>query len=169
MTMLTVTAEQPQPSRQELAAADRSAPRKVTGKLKVAIDAMVWAGSRRDEAAAQAGLSVHGLREALRKPHVKAYYLSLLEVLRTSERARNIHTLAEVRDQQTNQMARVQAVKALEQLEDSPTSSSARMQSPGFVIVVQPQPAAPARSVDTNAANIRTIEHEQDQEPDKHA
>jgi hypothetical protein len=49
--------------------------------------------SREPKAAKKAGISEHGLYKALRKPPVKAAYLAELDVLRTSERARNIHTL----------------------------------------------------------------------------
>src|SRR5262249_40548519 len=74
-------------TRQAIAARDRSLPGRVTGKLYRAIDAMVWAGSSRKEAAQMAGLSDHGLRQALRRPHVLAFYLSECEVLRLSGRA----------------------------------------------------------------------------------
>lgn len=128
------TAEQP--TRQAIEAKDRSAPLKVTGKLRVAIDAMVWLGARRHEAAEQAGLTDHSVRSALNKPHVKQYYLSQLEVLRTSERARNIHTLAEVRDQKTNQMARVNAVNSLERLATVDGPGAAARQPAGLMIVI---------------------------------
>jgi hypothetical protein len=120
---------------------------RITGKVRAAIDAMVWSGLPRSKAAEAAGISEHGLYKALRKPPVRAHYLRELEVLRTSERARNIHTLAEVRDQTTNQMARVQAVKALEQLDDQPQARQGMQASvPGLVIVVNqsaPNPANP--------------------------
>jgi hypothetical protein len=54
-------------------------------------------------------------------------------VLRTSERARNIHTLCEVRDQTDNQMARVNAVKALEQLGDQEVGVGSQRHAPGLV------------------------------------
>jgi hypothetical protein len=104
----------------------------------------VWEGLKRDEAATKAGIKDNSLYVALRRPDVKAFYLRELDVLRTSERARNIHTLAEVRDQTSNQMARVQAVKALEQLADEENGASLRANSlPGLQIVIQtggPQP-----------------------------
>lgn len=103
-------------TRQAIEARGRSAPQRVTGKLKVALDAMVWSGLKRDAAAAEAGMSDHGLREALRRPHVKAHYLHQLEVLRTSERARNVHALADIRDASGNANARVAAVRTLEQM-----------------------------------------------------
>lgn len=127
---------------------ERSAPGRVTGKLKAALDAMIWDGLPRKEAAAKAGISEHGLYKALRKPPVKAHYLAELEVLRTSERARNIHTLAEVRDQRSNQMARVQAVKALEQISDDPTAAAARHAAPGLtLVIVNAAPVTPHQPV----------------------
>ncbi len=123
-----------QPTRQAIAAQDRSAPRRVTGRVKVALDAMVWEGLTRDNAAQAASLSVHGLREALRKPHVKAYYNSQLEVLRTSERARNIHRLIAIRDAADN-MPAVQAIDRLERL-DEQRAAAAQQAAPGFVIQV---------------------------------
>lgn len=98
---------------------DRSAKLQVTGKLAKALALMVWQGLERDAAAAQAGLTQHGLREALRKPHVRQHYTAMLEVLRTSERARNIHALAAVRDDSKNANARVAAVRTLEQIAET--------------------------------------------------
>lgn len=129
-----------QPTRQQLAAEGRTAPGKVTGKLKRAIDLMVWEGLKRAEAAASAGLTDQALYAAFRRPYVKAHYASMLEVLRTSAKARNIHALEEVRDQTDNAMARVNAVKALEQLEDVQHGNSGSMRSAGIVIVVGSQP-----------------------------
>jgi hypothetical protein len=109
---------------------------RVTGKNKTAIDAMVWQGLNRRDAAQSAGLTDHALYTALTKPHVKAYYMAQLDVLRTSERARNIHTLVEVRDQKTNQMARVQAVARLEQIDDEAQVSRGSQALPGLQIVI---------------------------------
>jgi hypothetical protein len=72
-------------TRQARAIEGRSARGQVTGKLRRAIEAMVWEGSCRPDAAAAAGLRDHSVREALRKPHVKAFYRAQLDVLRTRE------------------------------------------------------------------------------------
>jgi hypothetical protein len=133
-------------SDQALATLDKPAPpRAVTGKVRKAIDAMVWLGLSRDEAAAHAGLAVHSLYQAFRKPSVKSHYLRELDVLRTSERARNVHALIEVRSQPDNQMARVQAVKALEQLSDTDQGrGGAAPAQPGIVIqIVTNSPTLP--------------------------
>lgn len=132
----------------------------VSGKNRVAIDAMVWEGLTRKQAAEAAGLKDYSLYIALSKPHVKAYYMKQLDVLRTSERARNIHTLVEVRDQKTNQMARVVAVKAMEQLDD--VQQSARAQSvPGLQIVIVQGGGQGSLSVQQQPSAL-TIEHGSD-------
>jgi hypothetical protein len=106
------------PVSQAVAARDRSAPYKVSGKLLTALHAMVWSGCTRREAAERSGMSEHGLWSALKKAHVRSWYLAEIDVLRTSERARNIHALVDVRDRAENSMARVAATKALEQISD---------------------------------------------------
>lgn len=110
---------------------------RITAKVRTAIDAMVWQGLTRDKAAEAAGLKDHSLYVAFRSPHVKAYYLNELEVLRTSERARNINRLCEIRDA-ANNMPAVNAIKALEQIEDDrgSISGSSRHQVPGVIVVV---------------------------------
>jgi hypothetical protein len=133
------------PTRQARAIEGRSMPLKVTGKLRHAIEAMVWRGARRTEAAELAGLKDHSLRAALKKPHVIGFYRRELEVLRESERARNIHALTRVRDSDDNKMATVAAVKALEQISESEVdrASSGRARAPGFVIII-PENMRPA-------------------------
>ncbi len=129
-------------TRAQLAAQERSAPGKVTGKLRRAIDAMVWQGLRRDDAAAAAGLQVHSLREALRKPHVKQAYLAECEVLRVSGLARNIHRLEEIRDAANN----MPAVQAIDRLMRSPDADQVRpgaVMAPGLVVQINVQSSAP--------------------------
>jgi hypothetical protein len=109
---------------------------KITAKVRAAIHAMVWQGLKRDQAAESAGIKDNSLYIALRRPDVKQFYLSELDVLRTSERARNIHALVEVRDQEENKMARVQAVKALEQISDEAPAARGSQSQPGLTIVI---------------------------------
>lgn len=125
---------------------------RITAKVRTAVEAMVWQGLHRREAAETAGLAEHSLYQALRKPLVRRFYLAELEVLRTSERARNIHALTGVRDQTENKMATVAAVKALEQLDDSPTSTGIRSSAPGVTIVINGN--APVQAVVHDAVTI---------------
>ena len=134
MTDTELTVAEPQP---RWNASKHDPNRRITAKVRAGIKAMVWDGLNRAQAAQAAELKDGSLYAALRLPHVKAYYLAELEVLRTSERARNIHVLAEVRDQRGNQMARVQAVKALEELEqDQAQRNTGTSHSPGVTIRV---------------------------------
>jgi hypothetical protein len=117
--------------------------RPITRKAKDAIDAMVWLGLPRDEAAKKAGLSDHGLYKALRSPPVKAYYLSECEMLRTSGRARRIHRLEAMLEQSDNKAAVINAALALEGMGNDQASVSAQQkQSPGVVIQIVNAPAS---------------------------
>jgi hypothetical protein len=117
-------------------ASNQSKTHNITRKVRDAITHMVWAGLPRDQAAEKAGLSDHGLYKALRSPPVKQHYLAELDVLRTSERARNIHRAVEIREQSTNQMASIQAIKLLEQISDDAPSGRNAQSLPGMVIVI---------------------------------
>src|ERR1035437_5289511 len=83
-------------TRQSPAFDGRSSPLKVTGKLRIAIEQMVWHGARRQDAAERAGLKDHSLMAALRKGHVMAHYHDELRVLRESTRAKNFHRLDDI-------------------------------------------------------------------------
>jgi hypothetical protein len=147
------------PTRQAIAAKDRSAPRKVTGRLRAALIEMVWKGSRRAEAAEAASMTDHSLREALRKPHVKAFYLGELGTLRESTRAKNFHRLDDIAETSSNDMARVAAVKAMEAISDEQQTRGSASATPGVTIRIVNQVAAPQATV-VDVTPLRTIEHE---------
>jgi hypothetical protein len=119
------------PTRQAAAIPGRSARNKVTGKLKTALDLMVWENLRRKEAAEKAGLADASLRFAFRKPHVIAYYHAGLKALRDNLRASNVHRLDTIADDSKNDMARVAALKALEVIADQADEK----QRPGAAIL----------------------------------
>lgn len=145
-------------TRQAVEAKGRSAPLKVTGKLRTAIELMVWKGARRAEAAEQAGLTDHGVRNALNKPHVKAALLREMEVLRLSERPRNILRLAQIRDAADN-MPAVNAIKMLEDMgTDQQAKSNASVSLPGLTIQIINAPgleAARAVTVENGAQLVQ--------------
>src|SRR5664280_1878224 len=110
-TRPTMTENLPaEPTRQAIEAKGRTAPGRVTGKLRIAIERMVWYGDKRAAAAAFAGLTDHGLRSALRKGHVLGFLRSELALLKENERPRNVHRLAELREQDDNRNAAVAAI-----------------------------------------------------------
>jgi hypothetical protein len=112
----------------------------VTGKNRAAIDFMVWEGLKRADAAAKAGLKDHALYVALTKPHVKQYYAQQCEVLRTSGRARRIHRLEAMLEQDDNKAAVINAALALDRMPDQALGGSAAT-VPGLQIVIVQGPA----------------------------
>lgn len=110
---------------------------------------MVWLGLNRKQAAEHAGMTDNGLYIALRKPNVKALYASECEVLRLSGRARRIHRLEEMVEQDDNKAAVVNAALALERLGETEETSARRGAAamPGFTIqliqYIQQAPASP--------------------------
>lgn len=115
--------------------------------MRKAILAMVWDNLTDNEAAVQTGLTVTAIRIALRQPQVRGWYHEQLQVLRDRESSRNIHTLIDVRDQKTNHMARVNAVKAMEGRPDDPMRGPAAQTTPGLVIQIINTPAASSHAL----------------------
>jgi hypothetical protein len=136
--------------------------KQIRGRLKHAIELMIWSGLDRDQAAQQAGMQPHSLYCAFRKTHVRGHYLAELAQLRTSERAKNVHALVGVRDNSANDMARVAAAKALDVLSDETNARAGSVQLPGMVIVIEAPKAARAPELKDVTPPPRTmIEHNQ--------
>jgi hypothetical protein len=136
------------PTRQVIAAKGRSGKGVVTGRLKRALDEMVWSGARRADAAIAAGMTDHSLRSALKKPHVKAYYLTELGSLRESTRAKIHHRLEALSEQDENKAAAVKACQVL--IADDPIYDNRRagmVQMPGLVIQIVNDLPAPRERV----------------------
>jgi hypothetical protein len=121
-------------TRQSQAIDGRSSGLNVTGKLRSAIEQMVWHGARRAEAAEKAGMKDHSLRAALRKAHVMAHYHAELRVLRESTRAKNFHRLDGIAEDSPNTMARVAAIKTMEAVSEPLASVASGQGLAGFVI-----------------------------------
>jgi hypothetical protein len=115
----------------------------IRGKLRRALDAMVWDGLEYPDAARTHNFHVRSMRQALGRPHVQAYLRTERQVLRESLSPRNIHRLREIRDAADN-MPAIQAIRTLEQLGDEQSAAgSGASHSPGVTIVIRneaPQP-----------------------------
>jgi hypothetical protein len=128
--------------------------KRIGGRLKQALDLMVWGdGERRyfpdNEAAVIAGLNVLSIRNALHRPHVQAYYRAQCQVLRARESAANIHRLCEIRDAENN-MPAVNAIKALELIGDEQINRP-NTPTPGISIRIV-QVSSPPAPIDIKAA-----------------
>jgi hypothetical protein len=130
------------PNRRQAASAARK-PLRAPPLVRRAIELMVWEGHHRDDAAKAVGMLAKSLYNAFRKHHVRQYYREQLQVLRTSEMARNIHALVRIRDQDQNKMAAVAAARPLMRDDDMPPAGSGPLMTPGFTIVIE-QPRPPA-------------------------
>lgn len=115
----------------------------IRGKLKAALDLMVYGdaeGNRYDHVSAprKVGFTPQAMRKAIERPHVQRYLAEQKQVFRKSLSAANIHVLGEIRDDAGNAMARLGAVKLLEQLDErAPAASSGqRAVMPGVVVIV---------------------------------
>jgi hypothetical protein len=141
----------------------RSAKGKVTGRLKLALEFMVWGGLKRGEASEKAKLTDDGLRRALKKRHVLAFYLQECETLRVSGRARRIHRLEELSEQNSNMQAAVNANRALENMAEDAAAAAGIVRPAGMLIVVvdgqgRPLPVQPApRVIENDPINAHVI------------
>jgi hypothetical protein len=142
---------------------DRSKPLAVTGRLKRAIELMIWHGHSRDEAATAAGLKPKSLYNAFRKHHVKQYFRAELGALRESARAKNFHHLEKIAADSENDMAKVAAIKTMEQISEEEARrmpASGNVSLPGLTIQIinAPAPALPSRFPDGHQL---TIDHDE--------
>lgn len=111
-------------------------PRKLTPKRRRLIERMVWHGERLPIAAASIGMSESAARIALRAPEVRAEMQAQMQVLKSSERPRNIRRLAELRDQDEAKGAAVQAARLLEEMAEDGTERRHQGVALGIVVVI---------------------------------
>ncbi|NTG94244.1 hypothetical protein [Rhizobium rhizogenes] len=103
-------------SAQKAAAIQRKETKKLSVKprLRKAIEAMVFDGLTRPEAAVIAGMTDHGVRTALTKPHVLAYLNECQEMLRTSARPRALNRVISLVDKADSDRVRLDAAKYID-------------------------------------------------------
>lgn len=124
----------------------RKRPRGLTQGIRIAIDAIVYDRCTRAVACEKAGITQRALYLALEKSEVAAHWNSCIKVLRTGERARNLHRLTELRDQDENRGAAVKSVQLLEQLDVNDVRPGPASMQPGMVIVIHAAPPTPSPS-----------------------
>jgi len=87
----------------------------VTPRIRRAIEAMVFDGLTRPEAAEQVGISDNWLYQKLKIPEVLKYYKVQCEVLRIGQRHKNIHKAIALReDEYSGGKVVIEAMKFLE-------------------------------------------------------
>lgn len=148
---------------------DKSAPHQVTGKLREACNLMIFGNDageplEYDEAAKEAGLTVRAMRMALEKPHVRNYLRQQRAILVASFHSTNPLHIARMRDKSSNQMVRLQAARAIEDMGgEAAATDGRRPTSPGVTIIIgAPAPPAIAVGGRTITTPYQLLEHQKD-------
>lgn len=119
----------------------------VSGGIRVVIEAIVFEGMTRAEAAEKAGLPIRSVRSMLCQPKYLKAMQRAMQVRRALEQPRNIQRAVEIRDQDRHLPAAIAAIRFLagDGERGAPTGNAVtvNVMSPGWII----QPPA-ARVVD---------------------
>lgn len=116
----------------------------ISEPLKQALDLIVTDGLQMDEAARQANISTRSLRLSLKRPHVLAYLKQARDVFIAHISSQNPRRLAQLRDQDANMAAAVQAARVIETLsETSNPGGASERNRPGVIVQIISAPPAP--------------------------
>lgn len=110
--------------------------RRITQKLRDAIDLMVFDGVTYDAAALKVGLTVRNMRMALGRPHVLKYLRAQKQAMRKAACAANVLRLVQLRDQDENRNAAVKAIQVLEYVPEETSRAGGTAQTAGIVIQI---------------------------------
>jgi hypothetical protein len=143
-------------------ARNRYPPRRITRRVKRAIELIVHEAMAFDEAAREVNFSLRALRLAMNKPHVMAYYKAECEVFRDCRRARNYQRLAQIADDQNN-MPAVNAIKTMMGLELEQTNNKQTNASPGVTIRIVNIATPAQHSVELEATHVQHDQINNDQ------
>lgn len=125
-------------------------PINVSGRIRVALELMVFDGLTARQAAEGSGLAVKSLHAMLCQPKYAQAYRRLLEVRRTSEQARSFQRLLELRDQERHMPVALAATRQILGLGDRGGGQGAaaggvtvNVVSPGWIIRAPSSRVAP--------------------------
>ena len=119
-------------------------PRPIPAGVKAACLMMIYEPTDFITAAKANGLKPETLRRWLHRPEVIGLLRKERAAFRAAICAGNERVLASIRDEEDgNQMARVHAIKTLEQLDTEATAHPLVPRAPGFVIIVGQSPPLP--------------------------
>jgi len=132
---------------------------KITGKVRVALELMAFDGLAAKDAADRSGLKRNSLYGMLGMPRYAQALKAMLQVRRSSARARNIAVLEDIRDNSHSEGARVKAIQVLEALDAKAPQVTVNI-NPGWVIDMSS--VAPGRMIEHHPGNGSNplIEHE---------
>lgn len=135
---------------------EMTTPDPMTPKRRALIDGMVWRGLKLAEAAIEAGMTERNAHMCAQDPKFRAALNAEMAAFKMSQRPRNVHRLAELRDQNEAKGAAVQAIRVLEDLAQQADAAPPSDVRPGIVVIIhREQQAALAAS---KAAKIVWVE-----------
>jgi hypothetical protein len=113
-------------------------------------------------AAKECGIRPDQMRRYLDRPAVRALLMQERRAFRAAICASNEAALLDVRNHSANGMARIAAVRALEQLGDDESGAPGAAASPGITIRILTAPSTPEPMVDVSPVRplLRQIERE---------
>ncbi|UDQ87829.1 hypothetical protein LJE71_16195 [Xanthobacter autotrophicus] len=111
-------------------------PDPMTPKRRALIDGMVWRGLKLTEAAIEAGMTERNARMCAQDPTFRAALNMEMAAFKASQRPRNVHRLAELRDQNEAKGAAVQAIRVLEDLAQQADAAPPSDVRPGIVVII---------------------------------
>lgn len=114
-----------------------AAPDPLTPKRRAMVDAMVWRGLKLTDAAIEAGMTERNARMCAQDPKFRAALNREMAAFKASLRPRNVHRLAELRDQDEAKGAAVQAIRLLEDLAEQADAERPSNVRPGIVVIIQ--------------------------------
>jgi hypothetical protein len=132
----------------------------VPARIKTAVAFLIEQKADLQAAAAAAGLSTRELRRAMGQPHVRRYSLEQRQLALEAFCLGSPAALTEIRDTSENSMARVNAIKAGEQLRIGAIADEAIAQkrTPGLqIVIVQPSGAKELVPMATSIPLLDTI------------
>jgi hypothetical protein len=137
---------------------DPAKPRPIPTKIRAALELMVF-GKPDDEdctplgfieAAKECGIAPDIMRRWLDRAQVRAYLLGQRRAFRAAICAGNEGALADIRDKAANSMARVAAIRTLEQMDEEGGGRQPAQQSPGVTIRIIQRALPPIVDVTSN-------------------
>ena len=131
-------------------------PDPMTPKRRALIDGMVWRGLKLAEAAIEAGMTERNAHMCAQDPKFRAALNAEMAAFKTSQRPRNVHRLAELRDQNEAKGAAVQAIRVLEDLAQQADAAPPSDVRPGIVVIIHREHQAPLAA--SEAAKIVWVE-----------
>lgn len=115
---------------------------RIRGRLREAIELMVYEGLVRKAAAERAGMTDHSLRCALNRDHVRAFRTSLFRAMVNAEAERSVAVMVQLRDTSSSEHVRLEAAKQLAALggvKPPETPKNTRPDAiPGYIIDLTP-------------------------------